>query len=427
MSSQSQINVVLGSQWGDEGKGKIVDVLSGKADVVCRCQGGSNAGHTVIVEEKEFKFQLIPSGIINESVTVIIGNGVVLHVPTLMKEIENNTMKGILSMKERMKISDRTHLVFDQHQQIDGFLENLRNKSSLGTTKRGIGPAYATKALRNSIRVSDLVGDFEKFTNLFKDLSAYHQRLFHDLEINIESEIQKYKEYAEILKPMVVDTIPLIYEEIKKGSNILVEGANATMLDIDFGTYPYVTSSNCGIGGAITGLGIPAKAINNVYGVVKAYTTRVGGGVLPSELFDETGTLLQTIGNEVGTNTGRTRRCGWLDLVVVNYTHMINGYTALALTKIDVLDTLKEIKIAIGYKLDGVLLPSFPANLSILEKVEVVYATLPGWNESLKDIRKFEDLPENARKYIKFIEDYVNVPVKWVSVGKSRDATIEVF
>ncbi|XP_047132377.1 adenylosuccinate synthetase isoform X1 [Hydra vulgaris] len=427
MSSQSQINVVLGSQWGDEGKGKIVDVLSGKADVVCRCQGGSNAGHTVIVEEKEFKFQLIPSGIINESVTVIIGNGVVLHVPTLMKEIENNTMKGILGMKERMKISDRTHLVFDQHQQIDGFLENLRNKSSLGTTKRGIGPAYATKALRNSIRVSDLVGDFEKFTNLFKELSAYHQRLFHDLEINIESEIQKYKEYAEILKPMVVDTIPLIYEEIKKGSNILVEGANATMLDIDFGTYPYVTSSNCGIGGAITGLGIPAKAINNVYGVVKAYTTRVGGGVLPSELFDETGVLLQTIGNEVGTNTGRTRRCGWLDLVVVKYTHMINGYTALALTKIDVLDTLKEIKIAIGYKLNGVLLPSFPANLSILEKVEVVYATLPGWNESLKDIRKFEDLPENARKYIKFIEDYVNVPVKWVSVGKSRDATIEVF
>lgn len=427
MSYKANVDLVLGAQWGDEGKGKIVDVLATTANLVCRCQGGSNAGHTVIVGDKEYKFHLIPSGITNQSVKVVIGNGVVLHIPTLLKEIENNEAKGLTQLKERMKISNRTHIVFDMHQQVDGLLEKLRNKNSLGTTKRGIGPTYSTKALRNGLRMADLMGSFESFSEKFKSLVDYHQRLFPDLQVNVEEELKKYKDYSEILRPMVEDTIVTLSTELKKETNILVEGANATMLDIDFGTYPYVTSSNCGSGGTCTGLGLPPQAIKNIYGVVKAYTTRVGAGILPTELFDDDGNRLQSIGAEFGTTTGRPRRCGWLDLVVVNYTHMVNGFTALAITKIDVLDDFEEIKVAVNYKMNGQIMPSFPADLADLEKIEVVYETLPGWKTSLCNIRKYDDLPENAKLYIKKIEEHCGVPVKWVSVGKSRDAIITVF
>jgi len=427
MAFKANVDLVLGAQWGDEGKGKIVDVLATKANLVCRCQGGSNAGHTVIVGDKEYKFHLIPSGITNESVKVIIGNGVVLHVPTLFKEIEQNESKGLSNLKGRMKISNRTHLVFDMHQQVDGLLEQLRNKNSLGTTKRGIGPTYSTKALRNGLRMADLLGDFESFTLKFKALVDYHQRLFPELIVDVEEELKRYKDYAEILRPMVEDTIVTLNNELKTESNVLVEGANATMLDIDFGTYPYVTSSNCGSGGTCTGLGLPPRAIKNIYGVVKAYTTRVGAGILPTELFDVNGENLQKVGAEFGTTTGRPRRCGWLDLVVVRYTHMVNGFTALAITKIDVLDDFNEIKVAVDYKIDGKVLASFPANLDDLEKVEVVYETMPGWKSSLCNIRSYADLPANAKLYIKKIEELCGVPVKWVSVGKSRDAIITVF
>lgn len=427
MSSKSEVSIVLGAQWGDEGKGKIVDVIACHVDLVCRCQGGSNAGHTVLVGENEYKFHLIPSGITNPDIKVLIGNGVVLHIPTLFKEIESNSGKGIVNMKERIKISDRTHLVFDMHQQIDGLIEALRNKNSLGTTKRGIGPTYASKALRNGIRVADLMGDFGRFTEKFTRLCEYHKRIFPELQLNVDEELKRYKDYAEVLRPMVEDTVVTLYNELNKGSKILVEGANASMLDIDFGTYPYVTSSNCGVGGACTGLGLPARSIDQIYGVVKAYTTRVGAGILPTELLDATGNHLQTVGGEFGTTTGRPRRCGWLDLVVVKYTHMVNGYTAIALTKIDVLDDLEEIKVAVAYKIGDKELPSFPADLNTLESISVEYKTLPGWKQSLDNIRKPGDLPLNARNYIKFIEDYLNVPVKWVSVGKSRDAIITMF
>jgi len=427
MSTKSDVSVVLGSQWGDEGKGKIVDVLACNVDLVCRCQGGSNAGHTVLVGENEYKFHLIPSGITNEALDVLIGNGVVLHVPTLMKEIENNEAKGITRMKERIKVSDRAHLVFDMHQQVDGLIEKLRNKSKIGTTKRGIGPTYSSKALRNGIRLTDLLYDFANFSTMFQSLHDHYKRLFPELEVDIEDELNRYKSYRDILKDMVEDTVVTLHNHLEKGSRVLVEGANAAMLDIDLGTYPYVTSSNCCAGGVCTGLGLPPRKIDNIYGVVKAYTTRVGAGVLPTELLDDTGNHIQQVGHEFGTTTGRPRRCGWLDLVVVKYTNMINGYTALAITKIDVLDDLDEIKVAVGYKIDGKTLPSFPGNLATLEDVEVEYITLPGWKESIKEIRKYSDLPENAIKYLKTIEEYVGVPIKWVSVGKSRSAIITVF
>jgi len=427
MSTKSEVSLVLGSQWGDEGKGKIVDVLACDVDLVCRCQGGSNAGHTVLVGDTEYKFHLIPSGITNPSVQVIIGNGVVLHIPTFMKEIEANEEKGIKGMKERIKISNRTHIVFDHHQHVDGLMEQRRNKNSLGTTKRGIGPCYATKALRNGLRISDLVVNFEIFTEKFKSLCDYHNTLFPELDIDVDGEIERYKEYAAVLRPMVEDTIVHVNNAMSSGSKMLIEGANAAMLDIDFGTYPYVTSSNCGAGGACTGLGVPPTKIDHVYGVVKAYTTRVGAGILPTELFDDTGAHLQRVGAEFGTTTGRPRRCGWLDLVVVKYTHMVNGYTALAITKIDVLDDLDEIKVAVGYKLNGENLPGFPADLDSLKDVEVEYLTLPGWKTNIADIRKYNELPENTKNYLKMIEQHVGVPVKWVSVGKSRDAIITVF
>jgi len=271
------------------------------------------------------------------------------------------------------------------------------------------------------------VSDFEKFSEKFRALCDYHKMIFPDLSIDVEAELSRYKKYAEDLRPMIEDTIVTLNKAINCGSKVLIEGANASMLDIDFGTYPYVTSSNCGAGGACTGLGLPPSKINLIYGVVKAYTTRVGAGILPTELFDETGDHLQQVGGEFGTTTGRPRRCGWLDLVVVKYTHMVNGYSALAVTKIDVLDDLAEIKIAVNYKLNGQKLESFPANLESLENIEVEYITLPGWKQCIADVRQYEDLPPNAKLYIKTIEDYVGVPVKWISVGKSRKAIITVF
>jgi len=426
-ATKSHVSLVLGSQWGDEGKGKVVDVLATESDLVCRCQGGSNAGHTVVVNDVTYKFHLIPSGITSPEANIIIGNGVVLHIPTLMSELKNNEEKGIPNMKSRLVLSSRCHMVFDLHQHADGLMEQLRGKSSLGTTKRGIGPTYATKALRNGLRLADLVGDWARFEKNFKDLVFYQQKLFPEIAVDVDAELARYKGYAEELRPMVKDTVIMVNEYLNKGVKILVEGANASMLDIDFGTYPYVTSSNCGAGGVCTGLGMPPRAIDEIYGVVKAYTTRVGTGALPTELLDDIGEHMQEVGREFGTTTGRRRRCGWLDLVVVRYTHMINGYTGLAITKLDVLDDLKELKVAVKYKIDGEEVRSFPADINDLDRVEVDYVTLPGWQQSIKDVRKFSELPENAKAYLRVIEEYVGVPVKWVSVGPHRAAMINVF
>ncbi|XP_033102803.1 adenylosuccinate synthetase-like [Anneissia japonica] len=427
--NNNHVTVVLGAQWGDEGKGKVVDMLATKANIVCRCSGGNNAGHTVVADGKEYDFHLLPSGIINKNCTSVIGNGVVIHLPGLFEEGEKAAKKGLVNWQDRLLISNRAHLVFDLHQQIDGLQEKEKGKNSIGTTKKGIGPTYSSKASRSGLRICDLLGNFDKFSEKFRNLVCVSKRTFPDLEVDTEKELERYKEFAKMISPMVTDTIFLIHEAMKddKENMILVEGANATMLDIDFGTYPYVTSSNCSIGGVMTGLGIPACSIGNVYGVTKAYTTRVGDGAFPTELCDELGDTLQNRGHEWGVTTKRKRRCGWMDTVLLNYTRMINGFTALAMTKLDILDVFDEVKIGVAYKVRGKVLDSFPAHQDVLKEVEVEYLTMPGWKTSTENVRIFEELPVKAQAYVKKVEELINCPIKWVGVGKSRESMITRF
>ncbi|KAG8444535.1 hypothetical protein GDO86_009627 [Hymenochirus boettgeri] len=429
----NKVTVVLGAQWGDEGKGKLVDLLAQDADIVCRCQGGNNAGHTVVVDSVEYDFHLLPSGIINPNAIAFIGNGVVIHLPGLFEEAEKNLKKGqgLVGWEKRLCISDRAHIVFDFHQAADGIQEQQRQEQAgknLGTTKKGIGPVYSSKAARSGLRMCDLVSDFNEFALRFKMLAEQYTSMYPSLQIEIDGELKKLKEYADRVRPMVKDGVYFIYEALHgPPKKILVEGANAALLDIDFGTYPFVTSSNCTVGGVCTGLGIPPQSIGEVYGVVKAYTTRVGIGAFPTEQNNDTGVLLQTRGHEYGVTTGRKRRCGWLDLVLLKYAHMINGFTALALTKLDILDAFSEIKIGVSYKLDGRNIPHFPANQEVLHKVEVEYVTLPGWKTDISSVRNFHELPENAKKYVQFVEETLGVPIKWIGVGKSRESIIEIF
>ncbi|VEN50858.1 unnamed protein product [Callosobruchus maculatus] len=361
---ESKVTVILGAQWGDEGKGKVVDMLAADVDVVCRCQGGNNAGHTVVINGVEYDFHLLPSGIIHPKCKSVIGNGVVIHLPGMFEEIEKNEKKGLKGWQDRLIISDRAHLVFDMHQQVDGLQEQENNRKGLGTTKKGIGPTYSSKAIRNGIRIGDLLGDYNHF-------SKKYQRMFPSLKVDIDAELIRYKEFAEKIRPLVFDTVCFLDKSLRSGKKVLVEGANAAMLDIDFGTYPYVTSSNCSVGGVCTGLGIPPHRIGEIIGVVKAYTTRVGDGPFPTELPNDIGDLLQSRGAEIGVTTKRKRRCGWLDVFLLKYTNMINGYTALCVTKLDILDTLPEIKLAVGYSLRGKKIDYFPSNVSDLAAVEV--------------------------------------------------------
>ncbi|KAL8184268.1 UNVERIFIED_CONTAM: hypothetical protein K2H54_011278 [Gekko kuhli] len=429
----NRVTVVLGAQWGDEGKGKVVDLLSLDADLVCRCQGGNNAGHTVVVDSVEYNFHLLPSGVINHSATAFIGNGVVIHLPGLFEEAEKNLKRGpgLEGWESRTVISDRAHLVFNFHQAVDGIQEQQRQQQggkNLGTTKKGIGPAYASKASRTGLRICDLLADFDEFSKKFKVLAQHYKATYPSLTIDTDGELQQLKEYAEKIRPLVKDGVYFMYQALHgPAKKILVEGANAALLDIDFGTYPFVTSSNCTVGGVCTGLGIPPQYIGKVYGVVKAYTTRVGVGTFPTEQDNEIGELLQSRGHEFGVTTGRRRRCGWLDLVLVKYAHMINGFSAVAVTKLDILDTFEEIKIGVEYQLDEKRIPYFPANQELLNKVTVEYKTLPGWQCSTEEARSFSDLPPPAQGYIRFIEDYLGVPVKWIGVGKSRTSIIKLF
>lgn len=328
----SRVTVVLGAQWGDEGKGKVVDLLATDADIISRCQGGNNAGHTVVVDGKEYDFHLLPSGIINTKAVSFIGNGVVVHLPGLFEEAEKNEKKGLKDWEKRLIISDRAHLVFDFHQAVDGLQEVQRQAQegkNIGTTRKGIGPAYSSKAARAGLRVCDLLSDFDEFSARFRNLARQHQSMFPTLETDVEGQLKKLKGFAERIRPMVRDGVYFMYEALHgPPKKILVEGANAALLDIDFGTYPFVTSSNCTVGGVCTGLGIPPQNIGEVYGVVKAYTTRVGVGAFPTEQINEIGDLLQSRGHEWGVTTGRKRRCGWLDLMILRYAHMINGFTA---------------------------------------------------------------------------------------------------
>lgn len=423
------INVVLGSQWGDEGKGKLIDILSQSASLVARCQGGNNAGHTIVVNHIKFDFHLLPSGLINPSCLSLLGNGVVIHLPSLFEEISKTESKGVLTAG-RLFVSGRAHLVFDFHMEVDGLREGeleVKGKE-LGTTRKGIGPTYSSKAARSGIRVHDLY-DFSSFTQKLRKLAAEEQRRFSSLKYDVERDIILYQELALKLRPMVVDSIDYLHTFLvnNPSATVLVEGANALMLDLDFGTYPYVTSSNTGIGGVLTGLGLPPSKINNTYGVVKAYTTRVGAGPFPTELVCEIGERLQRVGGEIGVTTGRTRRCGWLDTVVLKYSHQINDYSCINLTKLDVLSGLKEIKIGVSYSHNNVVIRGFPSDLSLLEKVEVEYETMEGWMEDISGCKTFAELPEQARNYIDRIEELVNVKVKWIGVGPGREDMITKY
>lgn len=423
-------NVVLGAQWGDEGKGKLVDILCDQIDVCARCQGGNNAGHTIVVEGTKYDFHMLPSGLINPNCLNLVGSGVVVHIPSLFQELENLEKKG-LKCRDRLFVSDRAHIVFDIHQRVDGLREAelSEGKKAIGTTGKGIGPTYSTKASRSGVRIHHLVSDepgaWEEFEARFRKVVDSRMKRYGQFDYDVEGELERYKKLREQIKPMVVDAVAFMHQALADKKRILVEGANALMLDLDFGTYPYVTSSNTSIGGVCTGLGIPPQRINEVFGVVKAYTTRVGAGPFPTELLDATGEHLQNVGAEYGVTTGRKRRCGWLDLVVVKYSALINGYTKLNITKLDVLDQLPEVKVAVAYKHNGKTLHTFPADLSVADKVEIEYKTLPGWKTDISKCRSYDELPENAKKYLEFIEEFVGCPIGWVGVGPGREAMLE--
>jgi adenylosuccinate synthase len=425
---QKQVISIMGAQWGDEGKGKLVDVLGETYDIIARCAGGSNAGHTVIVEGKKFAFHLMPSGILHQNVTCLLGNGVVIHLPTFFAEVKSLEDQGI-PYAGRIKISDRAHLVFDFHQELDGKLEEEAKRgtkdNSIGTTKKGIGPCYTAKVARMGIRVGDLAFP-ASFEDKLTALVTYYKRIFPDMTpVDIPKEVAKYtQEYYGRIKDLIVDSVSFLDKALKAGKRVMVEGANATMLDIDFGTYPFVTSSNASIGGACTGLGLAPTKIGATVGIVKAYTTRVGAGPFPTELNDALGEKLRADGHEFGTTTGRARRCGWLDVVALQYAQAINDFASVNLTKLDVLSEFDEIKLGVAYKVDGAVLPFFPANLEVLGKVEVEYETMPGWKSDISKATTWEELPKAAQTYVRRIEELIGCPVTWIGVGPGREAMV---
>lgn len=432
ISKGGQADVVLGAQWGDEGKGKLVDMLCGAYDICARVAGGSNAGHTIIVEGKKYAFHLVPSGILNTRTVCVIGNGVVVHVPSLLKELESLTAAGI-EWEGRIKISDRAHLVFDFHQEIDGAMERKRGRNKIGTTKKGIGPSYASKIQRNGVRLGDLKY-FDDFVQKLTALAEYSSSLpgmDYDSSVDLGKEIAYYASVRDKVLPLITDTVSYVNDAADSGAKILIEGANATMLDIDFGTYPYVTSSNPSIGSVFTGLGISPKKLGDVYGIVKAYCTRVGEGPFPTENLDANGKVdavgehLGSVGREFGTTTGRARRCGWLDIPQMRYSCKLNGFTHLNLTKLDVLTGLPEIKLGVKYHLNGREVTEMPANLRELSDCIVEYETYPGWTEDISRCTRFEELPLNAQRYVLRIEELLKVKVRWIGTGGDRIDMIE--
>ena len=419
------VKAVIGTQWGDEGKGKIVDFLSKDVDYVVRFQGGSNAGHTIKIGNQTFKFHLLPSGVIRGKIGVI-ANGVVVDPEVLIGEVEKLKEKGI---EPKLMISDRANVVMPYHKLLDGAEETYLGKKKIGTTRRGIGPCYSDKVARRGIRVGDLLDrsvlreKLEMIVPIKKNLLKIYG--MEESRIDVEDLIDRYSDYGNKIRAFVKDTALELNRAIKEGKEILLEGAQGVMLDVDFGTYPFTTSSNTISGGACTGSGISPKLINEIIGVVKAYTTRVGSGPLPTELKDEIGKHLQEKGGEFGTTTGRARRCGWLDLVVVKYACMICGIDKIAITKLDVLDGLKKVKICVGYDYNGETIENFPSDIRVLENIKPIYEEFDGW-ESTKNVKSFEELPKSAKDYIRFIEDFLDVPVEMISVGAEREKTIFV-
>jgi adenylosuccinate synthase len=419
--------IVIGAQWGDEGKGKITDLLSRSADVVVRSQGGVNAGHTVVVEDQVFKLHLIPSGILYPDTECIIGSGTVIDPSVLLQEMEQ--LKTLKVSVENLYISQTAHVTMPYHRLIDVASEEKRGKHKIGTTGRGIGPTYADKSERTGIRIIDLMNpedlrDKLEWTINYKNVIL--EKLYNVPPLDAAMVIKEYLDYAEQLRPHVVDSALKVYEAIRQKKNILFEGAQGTLLDLDHGTYPYVTSSNPIAGGACVGAGVGPTMIDRVIGVAKAYTTRVGEGPFPTEENGEVGETLCSRGAEFGTTTGRRRRCGWFDAVIGRYAVRINGLDCLAITKLDVLDTLAEIKVCVAYELDGQTCHHLPSSAKAFARCQPIYKTLPGWQESTVDCRKLEDLPKPALKYLKFLAELMDVPIAIVSLGASREQTIIV-
>lgn len=423
--------VLIGSQWGDEGKGKITDYLAEHADVVARFQGGNNAGHTVIVGDIEYKLHLIPSGVIYPGTKCIIGNGVVVDPQVLLDEMNYLKEKGIDVSPDNLKISSHTHIIMPYHKILDGLEEEARGDSKIGTTKRGIGPCYVDKIARVGIRFCDLV-DIDTFKAKLLENVTLKNRTLHKLYdqttlLDYDAIYNQFMGYRELLAPFVDDVSVILNNYLKIGDKVLFEGAQGTLLDIDHGTYPFVTSSNPTAGYAAVGTGVGPTKIDKVLGVTKAYLTRVGEGPFPTELFDEVGDLLGTVGHEFGTTTGRKRRCGWFDAVLMNYTANINGLTHMAVTKLDVLDSLETIKICTAYEIDGVVTKNFPPTLAELSKAKPIYEEIPGWNSSTIGIKTYKELPENAKAYLKKLEELVDVPIAIIAVGPKRDETITII
>ena len=420
--------VIVGTQWGDEGKGKIVDLLAEYADMVVRFQGGNNAGHTMVVNGEQFISHLVPSGILQKK-TCLIGNGVVVDPSVLVEELDKLKNKGIDVGPNLIKISEKAHVIMPYHKQIDLARERMKGDQKIGTTGRGIGPCYEDKASRRGIRFVELI-DAEVFKEtvhaVLEEKNFYLKHYLSVEPLDPESIVDQYQGYAERLAPHVVNISIVMNQAVQSGKQILFEGAQGTHLDIDHGTYPFVTSSNTVSGNACCGAGIGPKEITGVIGIVKAYTTRVGRGPFPTELFDEIGDTIQKKGAEFGATTGRKRRCGWLDTVLLRNAARLNGLTGLVITKLDVLDGLTSLKICTGYEYNGETLDDFPASLKTLRACKPVFETLPGWSEDISGIRKLEDLPKNARRYLDRIEELLETPIDIVSVGPGRDETIIV-
>jgi adenylosuccinate synthase len=418
--------VVLGLAWGDEGKGRVCDALAADARYVARYSGGNNAGHTIRVGEEEFVVHLIPSGIVREGVTCTIGNGVVVNPKVLVEEVSELEERG-LSVRDRLKVDGRAHLILPYHIRLDGYREKALGKAKIGTTNRGIGPAYEDKIARVGIRIQDIFDEGilrQKLKGALREKNALITGIYGEEPYDPDELADYLFSFCDLFEPMMADTGRILREAIGRGEPVLMEGAQATLLDNDFGTYPFVTSSNPSVGGVCVGAGISPSGLGEVIGVTKAYTTRVGDGPMPTELFDEAGGTLREVGHEYGATTGRPRRCGWLDLVAVKYTASLNGIDGLALTMLDVLSAFEEVKVCVGYEIEGKWMDEFPMHQTDLHHARPVYKSFPGWGVDVTDCRRREELPEEARDFVGFVEDELGVPLRMISIGPERDQAI---
>ncbi|MBE9403772.1 adenylosuccinate synthase [Brachybacterium sp. p3-SID1565] len=419
--------VIVGAQWGDEGKGKATDLLGESVDYVVKPNGGNNAGHTVVIQGEKFELKLLPAGILTPGVTPVIGNGVVVDLEALTEEIEMLTARGVDTSS--LRISANAHVVAPYHRTLDKVTERFLGKRAIGTTGRGIGPAYMDKVGRLGIRIQDLFDASilrQKVEGALRQKNALLVKLYNRREVDIDETTEQLLSYADMLRPMVVDTTALLNDALDRGEVVLMEGGQATFLDVDHGTYPFVTSSNPTAGGSCTGSGIGPTRVDGVIGIVKAYTTRVGAGPFPTELEDEWGEFLQRVGGEVGVNTGRPRRCGWYDALMIRYAVRVNGFTDLVLTKLDVLTGIEEVPICVAYDVDGTLHHEMPMTQTEFHHAEPVYETMPGWTEDISGCRTVEELPEAARNYVKRLEELAGCRISAIGVGPDREATIAV-